>query len=252
MAATLLRSALLAGVPGIVHGFSTRQGGASTGAFASCNLSLRVGDERLAVNANRAAALSALGRSDATLVLLKQVHGDGIVEVTQRAGRTIEADGLWTRDRGAVLAVLVADCVPVLMASRDGRAVAAVHAGWRGTAARIVARMVTRLGEAGFAAKDLFVTLGPAIGPCCFAIGEDTAAQLEKAFAGSPAVRRGAPGQAVADLWELNTQALIEAGVPAANIEALRRCTDCTRDELYSHRRDAGQTGRQAGLIALA
>ena len=195
MSVALLRSPLLAGIPGVVHGFTTREGGSSTGALASLNLGQRIGDTPQAVTANRQAVLAALGRPDATWVSARQVHGNAVFEVTRNAGRSMEADGLWTRDHEVMAAVLVADCVPMLVAERSARAIAAVHAGWRGTAARIAEAAVSRLVQAGFAAADLCVTLGPAIGPCCFTIGEDVAAELKSAVPELPrrcrARRRG-------------------------------------------------------------
>ncbi|HET6343467.1 MAG TPA: peptidoglycan editing factor PgeF [Myxococcota bacterium] len=249
--ASWLSADALAALPA-VHAFTSREGGASGGAFATCNLSFRVGDARAAVERNRAAVLAALDREDARLVAVKQVHGAAVVEVTALASQHIEADALWTRDRRAVLAVLVADCLPVLMADREGRVVAAVHAGWRGTEARIVRHTVERLlSVAGVAPESLMVALGPAIGPCCFEIGEEVGEALRVAYPDpGDSLVPGAPGKLMADLWALNTRALVEAGVPVAHITALRRCTRCTQD-WFSHRRDAGVTGRQAGVIAL-
>ena len=246
----LWRSELLSRVPGVRHGFTTRAGGSSSGPNASLNLSTRTGDERAAVELNRRRVLAALGAPEAVFVSVRQVHGDDLVEVSHMAGRSIEADGLLSRDPRAALAVLVADCVPILMADVRGRAVAAVHAGWRGTEARIAERAVRRLGDLGVPAADLRVALGPAIGPCCFTIGLDVAQKLGAAYpAAGQAIRPEGSG-ARADLWDLNRQALEESGVAAEHVDALRTCTACT-PELFSHRRDHGATGRQAGVIVL-
>lgn len=235
----------------IAHGFTGRQGGVSTGVYHSLNLSLRLDDDRANVLANRRAALMAIGKTGSACITLKQVHGDAIVEVTANAGPSIEADALWTRDARATLAILVADCVPILLADRQGRAVAAVHAGWRGTQAKIGLRMVERLSAAGIPAKDLVVAIGPAIGPCCFAIGPEVVASLQAACgAAATSAISLREGQAFADLWQLNVAQLVEGGVPASAIAVGRICTVCTAD-CFSFRRDAGNTGRQAGLIAL-
>ncbi|MEK7703881.1 MAG: peptidoglycan editing factor PgeF, partial [Myxococcota bacterium] len=196
--------------------------------------------------------LGALGRPDATWVSLRQVHGDVIVEVTRRAGRMIEGDGLWTRDRDVALAVLVADCVPVLFAARSTPAVAAVHAGWKGTRLQIARRMVERLAGAGIPAGDLVVALGPAIGPCCFDIGSEVADALTAAHPGATgAVGQRENGHFFADLWALNQQALIDAGVLPSAIDVVRRCTRCD-PTFYSYRRDGAACGRQAAVIAFA
>ncbi|MEM6734111.1 MAG: polyphenol oxidase family protein, partial [Myxococcota bacterium] len=153
---------------------------------------------------------------------------------------------------GAVLAVLVADCVPVLMADRDGTVIAAVHAGWRGTEARIVEVMVKRLKDAGVAPETLLVALGPAISQDSFEIGPEVAEALGKAFPKAGAALRPGEGDRFhADLWALNQQVLLEAGVPAESIDVLRLDT-VGQSELFSYRGDGGETGRQAGVIAFA
>ncbi len=252
MSAELLRSQLLSRLPSVIHGFSTRKGGVSGAPFASLNIGGRVGDDRAKVAENRFRVLSALGRPDAVWIALKQMHGDQIVEVTRMAGRSIEGDGLFTRDPEAVLTITVADCVPVLLADVEGRAVAAVHAGWRGTKAKVGAKMVERLRDAGIPTAALRVAIGPAIGPCCFEIQEDVAAELRAAYPDAgPLVRREASGKLVADLWGLNRLALTAAGVPSDHIDDVKHCTSCTPEEFFSHRRDQGKTGRQAALIGL-
>jgi polyphenol oxidase len=247
----LLRSSLLAGIPGVSHAFTTRNGGISPEPFASLNLSARVGDDKTNVESNRTALLGAIGRSAAVLVLPKQVHGDTVVEVTHEASRVIQADGVWTRDRSTALAVLVADCVPILMSAAGGKVVAAVHAGWRGTRDHVAARAIERLAAAGYPPGTVTVALGPAIGPCCYDIGTDVAQELRQAYpqAGN-AIRMAADNRLVVDLWDLNRQALIGAGVPAANIDVMGECTACHPARFFSHRRDKGRCGRQAAVIA--
>ena len=249
--APLIVSELLRSITGIAHGFTTRDGGVSVGAFAHMNLGLRIGDGRSAVLANRQIILRSLQRPDAEFIALRQVHGDAVVEVTAIAGQGIEADGLWTCDRRAAIAVLVADCVPILLADKKARAVAAVHAGWRGTQAKIILRMLRRLNERGIANSDLVVSLGPAIGPCCFEIGPDVAEALRKAFPEAGLAISFADEKYTADLWALNRLLLIEAGVPAESIDVLRTCTVCT-PQLFSYRREQGNTGRQGGVITFA
>lgn len=251
MSMGLLTSAILADVPGVVHGFTTRVGGVSTGPYDSLNLG-GTGDERASIETNRARVLESLGRKDASWVALRQVHGNDVVQVTRQAGRTIEADGLWTRDRGAALAILVADCVPILFADVRGRAVGAVHAGWRGTAGRIAAQMVKRMKDADIPPHDLRVAIGPAIGPNDFEIGPDVVLALESAYpAPGAAIRPGNDDRSYADLWLLNKRCLMEAGVPETSIDIVAYST-LSDERFYSHRRDHGVTGRQAGVIARA
>lgn len=249
---TLVTSDLLQRLSGVVHGFTTREGGTSQGPFATLNLSTRVGDVRSVVESNRRQVLTWLGRSDATLVTLRQVHGNEIVQVNRQAGRSIEADGVWTIDPQVVVSVLVADCVPLVMTDTAGTMVAAVHAGWRGTRLRIASRMTKRLVAHGATMSQLRVAIGPAIGPCCFEIGNDVAEALREAYPqAGEAVRLTAGGKLCADLWSLNVADLVEAGVPREHIDVLRTCTSCS-PAFFSHRRDQGTTGRQAGVIGMA
>lgn len=251
MSVPLLTSPILSDVPGIVHGFTTRDGGVSQGPFASLNLGGSQ-DERASIDANRSRVVESLGRKDASFVALRQVHGNDVVQVTRLAGRSIEADGLWTRDRGAVLAVLVADCVPILFADVRGRAIGAVHAGWRGTASRIAAQMVKRLKDVDVPPHDLKVAIGPSIGPADFEIGPDVVLALETAFPGpGAAIKPGNEDRSYADLWALNRRALIEAGVPEGNIDLVGFST-LSDTRFFSHRRDNGVTGRQSGVIAFS
>jgi YfiH family protein len=251
VAVTLLTSRLLRDVPGIAHGFTTREGGTSVGPYASLNLGGK-DDVRSAIEGNRALVLEAMGLPRSAFVALRQVHGNAVVQVTRLASRSIEADGLWTRDRAVVLCILTADCVPILFADVKGRAVGAVHAGWKGTASRIAGEMVSRLKDMGIAPTDLRVAIGPSIGPEDFEIGPDVVLALSQAFP-SPgaAIRPGAGDRSFADLWTLNRRALIEAGVPDANIDTLGLST-ITDSRFYSHRRDKGITGRQGAVIGFA
>lgn len=247
----MLTSRVLSDVPGIVHGFTTRDGGTSQGPYASLNLGGSQ-DERASIQANRALLVESMGKKDATFVALRQVHGNAIVQVTRQAGRTIEADGLWTRDRGCVIAVLTADCVPILFADARGRAIGAVHAGWKGTASRIAGEMVARFKDFDIPPHDLRVAIGPSIGPDDFEIGPDVVLALETAFPNpGHAIRPGNDDRSYADLWAFNRRALMEAGVPEANIDIIGHST-VTDARFFSHRRDKGVTGRQAGVIAFA
>ena len=244
-----LRSSLLDEVVGITHGFTTREGGLSPKPRDSLNLGRKIGDPPSIVSVNRKRVLEELGLLGHQWVSVTQVHGDHVVEVTPNANKGIEADGLWTKSPSAAIAITVADCVPLLFAHRSGRAVAAVHAGWRGSVAKIGAKMVERFEKAGFKASDLVVAMGPAIGPCCFEIGSDVVAAIEQAFPSANAVTQSSNEKCFADLWELNRLALEEAGIMASQIDNLNKCTFCS-SKMFSYRRDQGQTGRQAGVIA--
>ncbi len=251
MSVALLQSRLLAEIAGIAHGFSTREGGVSVGPYAELNVGAGVADPREAVDTNRRRILESLNRPQAQWVSVHQMHGSEVVEVTRNAGRAIEADGLVSRDPEAMLAVLVADCVPILAAATSGKVVAAVHAGWRGTKSRIAQVMVKRFTDMGVEPAALRVAIGPAIGPCCFAIGEDVAQELGAAIPEAASAVQRSEGRTTADLWAFNRAVLIAAGVAEKAIDTFRICVACQKG-FFSHRRDHGATGRQSGVIACA
>ncbi len=238
----ILTSRLLDGFP---HGFTTRVGGASRPPFDALNLGGLVGDDPAAVAENWARLERATGLRFARV---RQVHGARVLRADGPAAPAEEADAVVTAAPGVAACVSVADCVPVLLADPDGGAVAAVHAGWRGTIARAAAEGVRALAREGADAARLLAVIGPAIGPCCYEVSPDLAARFGREI-GPEAL---APGGARIDLWRANARVLAEAGVSPARIDVMGRCTACERDLFYSHRRDAGRTGRQVGFIAPA
>ncbi|MFT3915418.1 MAG: peptidoglycan editing factor PgeF [Anaeromyxobacteraceae bacterium] len=242
MSLTLLESALLAGFR---HGFTTRAGGASPAPWDALNLGGGVGDDpaRVAENWRRLEAATGLG-----FARVRQVHGARAVRLDAACPPGEEADAVVSRAPGVAATVAVADCVPVLLADPDTGAVAAVHAGWRGTIAHAAGEGVRALGrEAGASPGRLLAAIGPSIGPCCYEISDDLAARFEAAF-GADVVRRNPTPHL--DLWAANARALAAAGVLEGRIDVLRRCTACEREVFFSHRRDAGRTGRQVAFVA--
>jgi purine-nucleoside/S-methyl-5'-thioadenosine phosphorylase / adenosine deaminase len=237
-----IQSALLAGFP---HGFTTRRGGGSAPPFDSLNLGGAVGDDPARVAENWRLVERETGLAFARV---RQVHGACVVRLDAGTPPSLEADAVLSRTSGVAACVSVADCVPVLLADPASGAVAAVHAGWRGTLARAAAEAVRALAEeSGAAPGRLVAAIGPAIGPCCYEVSPDLA-QRFAAEMGADVVRRG--GAPTVDLWAANAAVLRAAGLKADRIEALRRCTSCERDDFFSHRRDAGRTGRQMAFIA--
>jgi len=235
----LLRSKLLADFP---HGFTTRTGGSSAAPFDTLNLGDRVEDVPEAVAENWRRLEEATGLDFARV---RQVHGARIITGAGPTAPCEEADGVVSASPGLAATVAVADCVPILLARADGEAVAAVHAGWRGTLARIASEGVRRLAAAGAGDPPLAV-IGPSIGPCCYQVSPDLAATFAAAF-GPRVIRRGPKGPHL-DLWAANERALRDAGVIRVSI--LRRCTACEPRLFFSHRRDGGRTGRMAAFIA--
>jgi hypothetical protein len=230
------------------HGFTTRAGGVSAAPFASLNLGMKWGDTRENVLENRRRVLAASGAP--IMYLAAQVHGARVIEV--RAGddaATVarqEADGVCAAVAGIAVGVYVADCVPVLFADPSTGAVAAVHAGWRGTVAGVLPAAVAAMAAAfGSRPEDLCVALGPAIGPCCFEVGPEVAA----VFPADTVIARPDRKPHV-DLRRAQQLQLLAAGVTA--IDAGGPCTMCDpAGRFYSYRRDAGHTGQHVGFISV-
>lgn len=240
----IFQSALLAAFP---HGFTTRDGGVSDPPYDTLNLGGLVGDDpaRVSENWRRLERATGLG-----FARVHQVHGARVVRAVAPGAPRHEADAVLSATEGVAACVSVADCVPVLLADPISGAVAAVHAGWRGTLARAGAAAVAALArEVGARAANLLAAVGPSIGPCCYEVSEDLHVRFEHEI-GAAAVAAAADGRPRIDLWRANARVLVEAGVPEGRIEVLGRCTSCERGLFFSHRRDAGRTGRQMAFIA--
>jgi YfiH family protein len=229
----------------VEHVFTTRHGGVSTGPYESLNLGLHVGDDPDAVVENRRRAAALLGASLDDLVLCTQTHGRTVIEVgVDDRGRVAgEADALVTRAPGVVLAVLVADCVPILLADAEAGVVACVHAGWRGTVADVVGATVDAMGTDP---AHLTARLGPAVRPERYQVGHDvfdaaTAIGLDGALRDDPE-----PDHWRFDLWSANETLLRRAGVTAID----RTDAVATGDAYFSDRavRPCGRFGLLAVL----
>jgi polyphenol oxidase len=217
--------------------FTTRRGGVSEGPYASLNLGRKSGDDVDRVDDNRRIACDAIGADLEKLALNYQVHSDRVLRAAA-GGRGEHADGLWTDEPDLPILAMSADCLPIALARVDATtpAVAVLHAGWRGLLAGIVTAGVEALGGGKLAAA-----IGPGIGPCCYEVGEEVAAPFRERF-GDDVVR-----ESRLDLWTSAERALRAAGV--GHVDRFDRCTSCEPETFFSHRRDAGKTGRQ-GVIA--
>jgi polyphenol oxidase len=231
-------------LPGARAVFTTRRGGHSTGPYASLNLGFATDDEPEAMARNRAELPALIGSPPPSFVY--QVHGGDVRRLTAEAppdGERPRLDGQATNLPGVAVAALVADCLPIAVSG--GGAVAMLHAGWRGLEAAIIptgVRALMELGRAGDA-SELAAAIGPGAGPCCYEVGEE----VHAVFAGYAGVRDGD----MLDLKAIACRQLEAAGVGA--VHDLGLCTLCApAGLLYSHRRDGGVTGRQAGVAWLS
>ena len=273
----------------LIHGFSTRLGGRTTvyrpGDF-DLNLGFTDSDDRDAVAANRGLFVTAAteGKEILGLVTLRQIHSSLIRRVSAKDVRengmpaVLKGDGMMTDEPGVLLGIQTADCIPILVADRKNRAVAAFHAGWRGTLARIVENGVGRMRlEFGSRPEDLIASIGPGIGQCCYAVGEELREQFESQFMYAAELFREvydsdpvkakypmlfltarAPGHSAIgpgmhlDLAEANRRQLLAAGLKKSAIALTGRCTGCHTDRFFSHRIERGFTGRMMSVIGVA
>jgi len=287
----------------LVHGFSTRPGGASAVPPATktaergagrvqklrrqkeppraLNLGFADWDSREYVVENRRKFFRAIGAEDMQLATLRQIHSDAVRRIDAVAAGTEEAptgDALITRESGWLLAVQTADCVPILLADVRQRAIAAVHAGWRGTLRRIAAKALGRMQmEFGTRPEDVVAALGPSIGRCCYEVGEDVVREFQAQFTEArqwfdgpfdalasgesdpnwlpwltmmPPGHAPPPLRAHLDLIAANRAILAEAGVPLRQISSSGYCTACRTDLFFSYRRE-GPTGRLMAVIGI-
>jgi YfiH family protein len=240
---------------------TTRHGGVSEGAYASLNLSLQVGDDPARVLENRRRAAAALGAATTDLVICEQVHGRRVAVVggTDRGRGALRpddviagADGLVTGDPGIVLAVMAADCVPIVLYDPVAHVLGCVHAGWRGTVARVCQSAVDTMASLGARPADIIAGVGPAIAPRAYQVGDDVAAAVHSAFGdgGDGLVRPDGTGRWLFDLWAANSRVLRDAGVLDGNIHLAGIATGAEPGLFFSHRQ-ASPCGRFAALARL-
>jgi YfiH family protein len=215
-------------VPGLVHGFERRL--ASAGRESREASRQRVGQ-----------ALEPHGR----LLLMKQVHGAHVLSAPWEG--TPEADAATASEAGLILGVETADCLPVLLVDPRRQAVAAAHAGWRGTAAGVAGRAVQALVAAGSAPPDLLAALGPGIGPCCYEVGDE----LRTAFGphAEAFFRPGRRARPHLDVRGANRWQLVEAGLRPQRIHDVDECTYCREDLYHSYRREGLGGGRMISFV---
>lgn len=241
----------LASEPGLDHALFTRHGGVSRPPFATLNVGHTVGDDLAAVNENHQRALGALGWRREDVATCYQVHGArvGVAGPDDQGKVRPETDALVTTTPGVVLMLRFADCAPVLFCDRRRRVIGLTHAGWRGLAVGTVPATVSTLVEVfGCNPPDLWVGIGPSIGPCCYEVGPEVVEQVIAAVNGREPFRwKG--DRAHLDLWAAVQSQLEEAGV--GQVEVAQICTACRTDEWFSHRAEQGKTGRFGVVLGL-
>jgi hypothetical protein len=259
---TTLHTTTLLQRKSVTHAFSTKVGGVSSLAQRALSLGSTSHDFLENIEENRRRFFEAVGLAAIPTVPLRQVHGDTVHFIERLPAATLVGDGVFTDRDGLVLGVATSDCVPILLAHRDGRFVSAVHAGWRGTAARIAEKAVREAcAHYGTKAGDIFAGLGPCIHKCCYPVRPDVREAFQNAGLplgvfeedGNPDVPSPASDAKTfswrLDLVEANVLQLLAAGLPPRNIEVVDRCTSCDASLFFSHRRDGEYAGRMMSVI---
>ncbi len=237
---------------GFTHAFFTREGGVSSGAYGSLNLSPDVGDRPEDVAENRRRVARVLGVDMSRILVPRQVHGPHVIGVDGRQGSAevaeLAADAIIADGPGLACAVRTADCVPILLADRETRRVAAVHAGWRGVVNGVARAAVHAFRARGSRPEHLIAAIGPHICVAAFEVGQDVAQELAGASRASDAVTFGEP-KAHVDLARILQAQLAELGLSGAHVELLAGCTLTEPWRYFSYRRDGKRSGRQLSAI---
>lgn len=242
----------------VKHGFSTREGGVSSGCYSSMNLRFNCDDSRENVLENYRRMASVLGMDYKKLVLSKQIHESNIVTITEsdmgngivRENQFTSADGLITGIKGIPLVTLYADCVPVFLLDKKLGVVSLIHSGWRGTVQCISRKAAEKMkNDYGSKMEDILVAIGPSIQVCHFEVGDEVADVFIKTFGKDTVVKYN-------DRYHVNMQKAIvkqltETGILPENIDDSGICTYCNSDLLFSHRKTNGQRGNLGAFIEL-
>lgn len=264
-----LQHPALAACPWLVHGFGLRTRLSRDHALPGASSFEQSGEDVKSLPIENALAASLAGTTMVP-VRLRQCHSDGVVclDGFEPGGQPAAGDALMTRRSGLLLAVQVADCLPVLIADKAKRVLAAVHAGWRGLLAGVVPKTLEAM-QSRYASdpRDCLAVIGPSIGPCCYEVGQEVARPFEEAFPGRPRLWRNLrpPGGArssgtgpsavppsarrMLDLWAACRCQLESAGLPESSVFSHPPCTSCHRDVFHSYRADGGSAGRMLAAI---
>lgn len=235
--------------------FSTRIGGVSEGGLSSLNLGLSRGEPAERTRENYRRICAAAGLEEASLVMAAQTHTANVRRVffADRGEGLLrrefaDVDGLATDERGVTLVTFHADCTPIFLADPRTRAMALLHAGWRGTAAGMAQAGVDFLTRTfGARPQELLAAIGPSAGGCCYEVSDEVAQAL--AVRGGACCRPGRPGHQMADLWEANRRQLLDAGVREENLTICGECTVCCPELYYSHRVQGADRGSMAAFL---
>ncbi|OCA85524.1 laccase [Bacillus sp. FJAT-27225] len=246
--------------PGLVAGFSSKNGGVSKPPFMSLNTGYHVGDDPNDVKRNREIIASMIGFPLDAWVGAEQTHGANIVNASRfhmgkGAGEystsVKDTDGFYTNEPGLLLTLCFADCVPVYFLAPETGKIGIAHAGWKGTVEGIGPQMVKGWKAEGIPLSKIYAVIGPSICEKCYIVDDYVLSFVKKRLehVEKKPYNQISEGQYSLDLKEMNRLLLIECGIPGENIEISNYCSSCESETFYSHRRDRGKTGRMMGFI---
>lgn len=247
----LLTSPLLSESSALIHAFTTRLGGSSTEPLEWFNLGRHwsTDESRQDATINRSKLCNALKLNFNRLVVPGQVHSTRIAWVSEPENAA-DIDGVATVTPDTPILLHYADCVPIIIFEKELSAVCILHAGWKGTAGGIATKGVSLLKQVlGTESSNIVAAVGPAIGPCCYPVGDDVAQKLKDSVQNADGLISIEQGRPHPDLKAINAMQLLEAGVSAVDVSAY--CTACRPDLFYSHRQSAGKTGRQGAIAGI-
>lgn len=250
---SLYQSEVLLKFDNLVHGFTTRGGGVSTGEYESLSLSPSRGDDLSCVHRNEEILCESLALDVKRLSSTRQEHTDNVeiidgtnigIGVHSDWGRGVDA--CITMEKNVPILCYSADCVPILMYADDIKAIAAIHAGWRGSAGAIVQKTAEKLKALGAAPKNIYAAIGPCIGQCCYEVSEDVAMKFDKKYY-IPKENE----KYMLDLAAVNFDLLLSCSIKKENISLSGICTKCNNDLFFSHRGQNGKSGTLGGIICV-
>ena len=253
-----LQSSLLRNCDFLVHAFCTRRGGASQDEYKSLNMSFREGDEEFRVLQNWDRLATAFAIPMEQFLVVNQVHGDAIFVIKSHGSyfssrEELNYDAIVTNRTNLVICIKTADCAPVFIVDKVKKVIAVVHAGWKGTALEISAKVIRLMqNQYGSLPENILAAIGPAIGRCCYEVDQATADAFRglnnSEFFLQPVKKKD---KLLLDLPEANRRQILAAGIPESNIEVSSYCTTCNQDMFFSHRGSGGITGRQINFMMI-
>lgn len=249
---------IFSGVSCSIQGFTTRHEGVSRPPHNSLNLGMNTQDQQANVEGNRSLLTRAFGVNQEALVTPRQVHGSDILVINEPNEDfshflSVEGDAVITNQPNVMIGVCVADCAPILLCDPEKKVIAVVHAGWKGTAAKLVSKAISGMqSEFGSVPAAIQAAIGPCIQKCCYEVDEPVRkAFLQSGIPWDSCTELKSPGKWHLDLATANRELILQSGLQANAVQLSDQCVCCHSEQFFSYRRDKDESGRQMGFIML-